>query len=148
MKDNTTDQVWPYDPNIVIKVNPAKQKKLATGLIWIAGIAAAYFVLTSVALPIVEEHARKSKIAQMEPLMRQLGAAGKPSAIVWLAQKFPDESIAPLQKLADTGNGEALFTLAWIKHRSDPEARDAMIKRSADAGFPPAIAYQLRKSEG
>ena len=146
MNQSGIDQGWPENSKAA-DVAHKRNRYLLKVTAWIGGIAAVCVVLNAVAGPLIEEHVRKSKIAQMEPLMRQLGAAGKPSAIVWLAQTFPNESLEPLQKLADSGNGEALFTLAWIKYRSDPDARDAMIKRSADAGYPPAITYQLRKTE-
>lgn len=146
MNQSGIDQGWPANPKAA-EVASGRNKYLLAAMAWISSIAAVCVVLNAVAGPIIEEHVRKSKIAQMEPLMRQLGAAGKPSAIVWLAQTFPNESLEPLQRLADSGNGEALFTLAWLRYRSDPDARDAMIKRSADAGYPPAITYQLRKTE-
>lgn len=146
MNQSGIDQGWPANPKAA-EVASGRNKYLLAAMAWISGIAAVCVVLNAVAGPLVEEHVRKSRIAQMEPLMRQLGAARKPSAIVWLAQTFPNESLEPLQRLADSGNGEALFTLAWIRYRSDPDARDAMIKRSADAGYPPAITYQLRKTE-
>ncbi|EMQ1682867.1 hypothetical protein WEV12_002175 [Pseudomonas aeruginosa] len=85
---------------------------------------------------------REAERAKLEPEMRKLAEQGKPEAIIWLAQNFPNESRAALEALANQGNGTALFTLGALRFdEGDKGEFELLMKRAAESGNADALRY-------
>ncbi|EKF7417500.1 TPA: hypothetical protein MXR76_005897 [Pseudomonas aeruginosa] len=92
---------------------------------------------------------REQQIEQIGAQMSDLAAQGKPDAIVWMAVNHPDvpERLKALEALAESGNGEAMMTLAAIKHRSDPYLAKVLVNKAAAAGHPDAVLAVVRQPD-
>lgn len=103
------------------------------------------FVLLSLQ-PYVERWATRYEhqktVQRLEPSMRLLADAGKPSAILWLATNVPNES-KRLYSLANQGNADAMYALASIQYATNPAEAKLLIAKAAALGQPIAVDYQL-----
>src|SRR5260370_21844361 len=48
---------------------------------------------------------------EIASVMVPLAAVGKPDAVIWYAKNYANAPLAPLQKLADAGNAQAMWLL-------------------------------------
>lgn len=144
MNIESTTQPWPHKNDVVFKIeiNPAKRPKILRNVLILgAAVLSIGFALSDNGPLMSWAHDYEAQIHReaLEPTMRKLADQGQASAVIWLSQNFKDEDSTRLQALADAGNGEALFTLAWTKYAKDEPARESLITRAADAGVAPAI---------
>jgi hypothetical protein len=80
---------------------------------------------------------------EIAPTMNPLAAAGKPDAVIWYAIHYRDAPLEPLRKLAEAGNGRALWVLAGITYGFDKTEAMRLARLAAEAGDPDAVRFEL-----
>lgn len=124
------------------KIDPKQRKKhlivFALGVIAVAVLIALQ--------PYVDQWATRYEhqktVERLEPSMRVLADAGKPSAILWLATNVPNES-KRLHSLVNQGNADAMYALASLQYTTNPTEAKLLIAKAAALGQPIAVDYQL-----
>lgn len=142
---NTTS-TWPHKADIHIAINPAKRKKTVVVLLLI-------FVFGLLTIPSgsplqqwITKYAQDIEREQLMPQMSQLAAQGKPDAVIWIAENYPQTNVSQLESLASQGNGHALMLLAKSKSGSDTAAAMSLMKQAAETGYLPAVKWQMRQA--
>lgn len=127
-----------------IAVNPAKRKRVAAALL---SVVIAVF-LSDILLdergplmPMVRTATTQQRTQALEPTMRKLADSGSPEAALWMAKQFPQTEASRLDSLIRAGSGEAAWTLALLKWKSDNSEARRLLRVAAQAGFAPAVEY-------
>ncbi|EOA1402233.1 hypothetical protein ACHOX9_005120 [Pseudomonas aeruginosa] len=140
-----SDADWPHKRDVVVLVKPSARKRVGFTLLGIAILLFGGMAVLSERGPVVswlQAIEREAERAKLEPEMRKLAEQGKPEAIIWLAQNFPNESRAALEALANQGNGTALFTLGALRFdEGDKGEFELLMKRAAESGNADALRY-------
>lgn len=147
MTEANVGAAWPYG-DVALAVNPAKRTQLRRAMVLAVALAC-------VAAVLVDEHgplktwakgvSRQEEVEKFAPMMRKLADAGKPDAIIWMAQHFPDTEAGRLDALIRAGSGQAAWTLAGIRAKSDKAQAERLVQVAADNGYLPAMQYAQRR---
>lgn len=129
--------VWTHKSDVVFLINPSKRKRVIGGLAVI--LAVAVFVLSGEAERLITQEKKESQREVMAATMRELAAAGKPLARLWLAKNYASESYR-LDQLVQERNPEAMYLLGLKKLRDgDQQGGGKLIADAAAEGFPEAV---------
>lgn len=134
---------------IPFKQWPRKQK---IGVLGLAALLVMFAFLSDESGPFMTWMKSLDQQAKSELIgsrMRQLADQGKPEAVIWMANNFRDEPgrVEALEKLAESGDANALYALIFHKAGTDREQAKVLMKRAADAGNPAAMLALARSPE-
>lgn len=109
-------------------------------------IGAALVLVFGIASDEISKWARKKDAEELRPQMELLASDGKEPAELWLLKHFFDDHKRHLPELAERGNAEAQFMLAFLKAGREMSSEESKqwIRKAADQGYEPALRYLAR----
>jgi len=154
-KNIAIEEPWLYEKDVMVLINPIKRKKILKKYALTAFFIAFVIFMASDSSPLLswaKSWEKKEEVAYLSPKMHELAAAGKPDAILWLAkhEKLNPNTLENVKKLAQSGNGEALFFMfnfiSWENYKNGINNDNVIyLKRSAEAGYAPAMIELSRR---
>lgn len=133
-----------------LPLKPARRKRRMTKSGVVIAVAVAAAIATAIAFsqdnsPVmhwVHEHDRIRERDAIASVMVPLANAGKPDAVIWYAKNYPGAPLAPLRKLADAGNAQAMWLLADRTFDTDRGGALRLVHAAALEGYAEAVAYE------
>jgi hypothetical protein len=131
-------------------LKPARKQRRMTksGVLIAVSVAAviatvvAFSQETSPLMRWVHERDRIRERDGIASVMVPLANAGKPDAVIWYAKNYADAPLAPILKLADAGNAQAMWLLADRTFNTDRAGALHLVHAAALEGYPDAVAFE------
>lgn len=139
---------WNNKPVIVI--NPFKLKEAKSGFKFLAIMATIFLIFS-----IWYQDSAKFHLAQaqhqlnndtIKPEMKNLADSGKTSAILWMAENYPQTEQHRLNALIDQKNSDAMMLKAQLIYRADKDLSLKYIKAAALEGNASAVKFLSDKN--
>jgi hypothetical protein len=131
-------------------LKPARWQRLMAGSGVLSAIAAEAAIATVVALsqensPLMQWVHERDRIRKRDAIasrMVPLANAVKPDAVIWYAKNYVDAPLAPIRKLADAGNAQAMWLLADRTFDTDRAGALRFVHSAALEDYPEAVAFE------